>query len=237
MTTLELITAAMKRIGVLDATESPTGQEANDALERLNDLIDSWGTERLTMYTSLRTTWSLVANQAAYTVGDGGDVDIARPLYIDDLKFIDTSQSPALEMPLGMLTVEAYAAIPQKALTSTYPSYAYYNLTYPLATLTFWMVPTSSTLQGALYAPVAVTELALSDTLSLPPGYRRFMRDTLAVELSPEYQVEPAQALVMSAIESKADIKRANIRLMDLSVDAMWKPRHGQYNIFSDTGA
>ena len=98
-------------------------------------------------------------------------------------------------------------------------------------------MPTSSTLQGALYAPVAVTELALSDTLSLPPGYRRFMRDTLAVELSPEYQVEPAQALVMSAIESKADIKRANIRLMDLSVDAMWKPRHGQYNIFSDTGA
>jgi hypothetical protein len=38
-------------------------------------------------------------------------------------------------------------------------------------------------------------------------------------------------------MESKANIKRANIRLMDLSVDAMWKPRHGQYNIFSDTGA
>lgn len=237
MTALELIGASMKRIGVLDANETPTGQEANDGLERLNSLIDGWGTERLTMYTSLRTTWTIVSGQAAYTVGTGGDVSIARPIYLDDLKFIDTSQDPDLEMPLGVLTVNAYADIPQKALTSTYPSYAYYNLTFPLATLTYWMVPTSSTLLGVIYAPVAVGEVALSDTLSLPPGYRRFMRDNLAVELSPEYQVEPSSALRLSARESKADVKRANLRLIDLHVGPMWRPRHGQYNIFSDTGA
>ena len=237
MTALDLITAAMKRIGVLDASEAPTGQEANDGLERLNDLIDGWGTERLTMYTSLRTTWPLVSGQAAYTVGAGGDVNIARPIYVDDLQFIDTSQTPDLEMPLGLLTVDAYAAIPQKAQTSTYPSFAYYNLTYPLATITFWMVPTSNTLEGVIYAPVAMSEMALSTTISLPPGYRRFLRDNLAVELSSEYSVDPAPSLIQSAIDSKADVKRANIRLMDLSVDAMWKPRHGQYNIFSDTGA
>jgi hypothetical protein len=237
MTTSELITASLQRLGVIDADETPTGTEMNDALDRLNDLIDAWGTERLSMYTSSRTTWPITSGTAAYAIGPGSVVNRARPVYVDDIRFIDTSQDPDLEMPLSRLTVEGYAAIPQKALTSNYPTCVYYNLTYPTGTLTFWMVPTSTTLQGVIYAPVAVTELALSDTISLPPGYRRFLRDALAVELAPEYAVQPAPALMQSAIESKADVKRANIRLLDLNIDAMWKPRHGQYNIFSDTGA
>lgn len=237
MTTSDLIAASLKRLGVLDGDETPTGTETNDALIRLNDLIDGWGTERLSMYTSSRTTWTITSGTAAYSIGTGSTVNRVRPVYVDSIRFIDTSQDPDLEMPLSLLTVEGYAAIPQKALTSTYPTCVYYNLTYPTGTITFWMVPTSTTLQGVIYAPVAVTELALADTISLPPGYRRFLRDALAVELAPEYAVQPAPSLLQSAIDAKADVKRANIRLLDLSVDAMWKPRHGQYNIYSDTGA
>jgi len=237
MTTSDLIAASLKRLGVLDGDETPTGTETNDALIRLNDLIDGWGTERLSMYTSSRTTWTITSGTAAYSIGTGSTVNRVRPVYVDSIGFIDTSQDPDLEMPLSLLTVEGYAAIPQKALTSTYPTCVYYNLTYPTGTITFWMVPTSTTLQGVIYAPVAVTELALADTISLPPGYRRFLRDALAVELAPEYAVQPAPSLLQSAIDAKADVKRANIRLLDLSVDAMWKPRHGQYNIYSDTGA
>jgi len=235
MTTRDLIAASLKRLGVLDAAETPTPADQADTLQRLNDLIDGWATERLTIYTTTRTTWSLVANQASYTIGTGGDVNIARPVFVEDLNFIDTSQDPDLEMNLSRLTVDAFAAIPQKGLTSTFPTCYYYNPTYPLATVTFWMIPNVSYLQGVIYAPTAVTELGLNDVISLPPGYRRFLRDNLAVEMAPEFDVEPSNALMMSAIESKANIKRANIQFYDLSVDPILRPRQGRYNIYSDT--
>lgn len=235
MTTRDLINASLKRIGVLDSNETATAADMADGLQRLNDLIDGWATERLTIYKSSRTTWPLVANQADYTIGPTGDCAMVRPVFIDDLNFIDTSMDPDLEMNLSALTVDAWSNIPQKALTSTYPTSYYYNPTFPNATVTFWMIPTSSTLLGVIYTPTAVTELSLNDTISLPPGYRRFLRDNLAVEFSPEFDVQPSQALMMSAIESKANIKRANIRFYDLYVDPAVRPRQGRYNIYSDT--
>lgn len=235
MTTRDLIAASLKRLGVIDAAESPTPADQADTLLRLNDLIDGWATERLTIYTTTRTTWPLVSGQAAYSIGTGGDVNIARPVFVEDLNFIDTSQSPDLEMNLSPLTVDAYAAIPQKALTSTYPSCYFYNPTFPLATVTFWMIPNVSYLEGVIYAPTAVTELGLNDVISLPPGYRRFLRDNLAVEMAPEFDVEPSNALMASAMESKANIKRANIQFYDLSVDPILRPRQGRYNIYADT--
>ena len=235
MTTRDLIAASLKRIGVLDAAETPAPADQADALLRLNDLIDGWATERLTIYTQTRTTWNLVANQASYTVGIGGDVNIARPVFIENLRFQDTTQTPALEMYLAPLTDDAYAAIPQKGLTATYPTSYYYNPTYPFGTVTFWMIPNVSYLQGVIYAATAVTELGLNDTIALPPGYRRFLRDSLAVEIAPEFDVQPSQTLVMAAMEAKANIKRANIRLRDLHVDPILRPRQTAYNIYSDT--
>jgi len=235
MTTRDLIAAALKRIGVLDAAETPAPADQADVLQRLNDLIDGWATERLTIYTTTRTTWPLVANQASYTIGIGGDVNVARPVFIENLRFQDSSVTPSLEMFLAPLTDDAYAAIPQKGLTAVYPNSYYYNPTYPFGTVTFWMIPNVSYLQGVMYAATAVSELGLNDTIALPPGYRRFLRDNLAVEVAPEFDVEPSQTLVMAAMESKANIKRANIRLQDLHVDPILRPRMGAYNIYSDT--
>jgi hypothetical protein len=235
MTTRDLINASLKRLGVLDAAETAAPQDMADGLSRLNDLIDGWATERLTIYTTTRTTWPLVSGTATYTIGPGGDCNIARPVFVSDLNFIDTTQDPDLEMGLSSLTTDAWSRIPQKGLTSTYPTSYYYNPTYPLASVTFWMIPTSSALQGVIYTPTAVTELGLNDTINLPPGYRRFLRDNLAVELAPEFDLQPSQSLVMSAMESKANIKRANITPRDLYVDPALRPRQGRYNIFSDT--
>jgi hypothetical protein len=237
MTARDLITAALRRLGVVAAGETPSADDVSDSLERLNDLIDAWGTERLSIYQTVRSTWTLTADVASYTIGPSGDCDIVRPVWVEDVRFQDTSQSPTLEMPLSALTTDAWAAVPQKELTSTYPTSYYWSPTYPQATITFWMIPTSSTLEGVIYAPTAVTELELTDTISLPPGYRRALRDNLAVELAAEFTVQPAPTLLQSAQLSKADLKRANIELRDLAVDLMWRPRHGRYNIFSDTGA
>lgn len=231
MTWADLCTLALKRLGYLQADETPSASDAAHTFQTLQVLINGLGTERGTMYEVRRSTWTIVSGTGTYTVGSGGDVDIARPVFVQAINFIDTSQDPDLEMPLGLLTDDAYQAIPQKSLTAVYPSYAYYNPTYGddgHATLTFWQIPTSTTLEGAIYAPVAVVEPSTSSaTISLPPGYLRYLRDTLAIEVAPDFAAQVTPDLIESARVATADIKRANIRLFDLYVDAALAPAPG----------
>ena len=220
MTVADLLTAALKRINVIQAGEVPTADDQADAFLRLNDLMDAWQTERLTIPFSLATTFTIVSGTRDYTVGTGGTVNVLRPTGLTAVHFLDNTFTPAVERNLPVLSDAAWYAIPFKTLTNTLPTYAYYNPTYAagLGTLSLWMVPTSSSLQGVVYAPSAVpTFTSVTDTILLPPGYRRFIRDNLAVELAPEWGAQVSPALVQSAVESKAAIKVINVRQMDCS--------------------
>lgn len=216
------ITAALQDLGLLESGETPSAEDSALALSRLNEWIDGLANESLTVYSHLRTTWTIVSGTASYTIGASGTINIARPVgpeSILNIGFIDTSSTPDREQLLGRpLTEDAYAAINFKALESPYPQGWYYNPGYPLGTLTAWPVPTSSTLQGVIYTQVPVAQFAaITDPLALPPGYARFFRTNLALELSSAFQVPPPGALVQAAMESKASIKRANQRTSDLS--------------------
>lgn len=238
MTAADLITAALQRLLVLERGGTPNADDVNIGLQRLNDMIESWQTERLTTYTQNRATWTLVSNQASYTVGSGGEIDIPRPLLPQDItvKVRDTSQTLPPELNLNNLTDDAWAAVPIKNLTSVYPTAYYYSPTYGssgLGTLTFWLVPTSSTLQGVIYYRAPVSTLTLYDTIYLPPGYLRALRDNLALELAPDYSVQPSPMLVQTAIEAKGNFKRANERLADMQCDAaVTNQSKPFYNIF-----
>lgn len=236
----DVCTGALRRIGVLSAVETPSSEDINVTLGVLNQLLDAWATENLTIYTITRTTWTISSGTGTYSVGSGQTVNIARivPTNLQTINFIDTSQDPDLEIPMGpLLTPDAYAAIQLKALTSDYPQYAYYNPTYPYGTITLWPVPTSSTLQGVVYAGTALTEAsATSTSFALPPGYRRFLETNLAVEVAPLFGAIVPGDLQRAAAESKANVKRANIRLSDLAVEPGALPQRrlwGAWSIYS----
>ena len=93
--------------------------------------------------------------------------------------------------------------------------------------------------QGVIYTPVPVEEFtSLSATISLPPGYRRFLRTGLAKELASAFDSPLTADLQQAAMESKADIKRANQRLSDLSsgvAGLLFGGSGPHYNIYSDS--
>lgn len=239
-TYLDLVTASLKRIGVVGAGQTPSSEDADDALLRLNALLDSWATERLFIPSITRTTWTIVSGTGSYTVGAGGSVNIARPVYVTDIRFQDTSITPTLEMALDELTDQGYANIPQKSITSTYPTARYYNPTFTstgYATITLWPVPTSSTLQGVIYHPTTLIQVAsLDTTLLLQPGYQWMLTENLAVALAPEHGIQVPDAISASARDAKANIKRANIRLVEqATIEGQLLGGSGMYSIFSDT--
>lgn len=241
MTAQDLITTSLKRIAICGAGQTPSAEDSADALLRLNALLDSWATERLFIPCIVRSTWTIVSGTAAYTVGSGGTVNIARPVYVQNINFQDTSMSTTTEMPLGMLTDQSYANVPQKTATSPYPTHAYWNPTYTstgFGTITFVPVPTSTTLQGVIYAPTTLTQIsALTDTLTLQPGYRWMLTENLGVMLAPEFGVPVPPELRESAREAKSNIKRANTRLVEMAtIEGYYFGGRGLgYNILTDT--
>lgn len=245
MTVLDLITASMRRLGsaVLAQGETPDGTQAAVGLDRLNDYInDQLTNDRLAIFTITRTVFTLVSGTASYTVGIGGSVNVARPPTMNmqgcRVTFTDSAVNSAIELPLRMLTDDAYQSVPQKTLAGTYPTSWYYNPTYtssaaPYGTLTVWPVQNISTLSGVFYAPAAVQEFtSTAQTVALPPGYRRFLRDNLAVEFAPEFDVVPSESLITSARESKASVLSVNTRLQDMGFDSALTPGQPQSNIF-----
>ena len=212
---------ALREIGVLAANETASGADAAAGLRAVNDLVDQWAAEKLQIYAVVRTTWTITASTQTYTVGSGGDVDIARPMYIDDIKFQDTSVSPTQEYDLSTLTEQGWRDVQIKTLTSPFPTAWYYDSAYPLGTISFWPIPTGTTLQGVIYAPTAVAEFAaLSTTIALPPGYRRMLIKNTAINLAPSYHAEVSPALAQAAMESVTAVKRSNKRLVDMRIEA-----------------
>ena len=199
-TVRDVVTGALQEIGVVAAGEAPSDADASIGLRALNDLMDQWAADRLLIYTLTRSTWTIVASTRDYTIGSGGDVSIARPIYIDHVNFVDSTPDPDIEYQLSHLTEDAWSRVPQKALTSTLPTAWYYDAAYPLGTLSFRPTPTSSTLTGIIYAPTAVAEFsALATSVALPPGYRRMLLKNLALNLAPSFEREPSPSLYLAA--------------------------------------
>jgi hypothetical protein len=218
-----LVEPALRRINVLAEGETAPAAQALEALASLNALIDGYALERLTVYEITRTTWTITSSDGTYTIGTGGDIAVARPVnaeMIEHLNYQDTSLSPTQERELTHLTEDAYSRIRQKAQTSTLPQYWYYTPGYPLGTIELIPVPTNANLEGVIYHLTPISEFTtVDDTVTLPPGYRRFLITNLAAELMTEYGKPPDPVLLRQAETAMNNVKRVNHRMTDLSMD------------------
>lgn len=234
VTAREVIYSALKLIGVLSAGESPTGDEIRDSLDRLNDLIEQWQIDRLMIYQITRSTFDLVADQQDYTLGDGGDFDIARPAFLADVKLVSGTGETAMELPLELYTRQRWLDITMRAMTATYPQGVWFNPNYPLAELWFWPIPSDSTLDVALYLPSTMPgPVGLDSSMSLPPGYRKALRYQLAIELAPEFGRPVTPILMKTAADAKAAILSNNADPVELRCDPALRGDSGHFNIWT----
>jgi hypothetical protein len=225
MTARTLIIATLRSIRVLGIGDPLPAEDANDALLRLNDWIDALALERLTMYFVARTEKLLGNGIPSYTVGVGGDINIPRPTHIESANLIQDVHNPVpFEKPIDVWTDQRWQGCRQKTLASTYPTAIYYDHNWQdgLARIYLWPVPTDCGLTKlVIYTPVALREFAGLDTdYTFPPGYRRFIRTNFAAEIASEYGKQLTADQLRAASQSKAQIKRGNVRPAELRVDA-----------------
>lgn len=223
-TAADYVTSALKEIGVFAAGEPPPAEDMSDGIDHLNVLINQWTAERLQLFNNTNTIFPIVSGTQTYTVGPTGTVVVTpRPSSIDHVQFINTSSSPSLELQLSPLNDDAWSKVPQKQLTSPFPTCWYWNPTFPNATLNFWPIPTSTTLQGSIYWDTPISGDVVSTTvISVPPGYPRMIIKNLALDLAPSYGsavTASLQMLAQQAAEAKDVVRTSNQPLLDLSLD------------------
>lgn len=232
-TGLQVITDALKLLGVVAGHEVPTSAEQQDAFARLSELIDSWGTHAHTLYVPQRAVLPLVAGQQTYTLGAGGDLEVVPPMGIDAVSWL-TSDAVPVEVYLTIGTDAAYVGQSIKTLTGATPQTVSYTRGAPLGDLWVWPVPSVAT-DLVLYWHEAVRQFPdLVTPVALLPGYAKALRTNLALELAPEFG-RPVDPLVLKlATESLADVKRANLPWVEIGIDAALTGGPA-YNILTDS--
>jgi hypothetical protein len=66
---IDLISRALKDIGALASGETPSPDEAQDAFDMLNDLIDQWSNEDMMVFNVTEIIFPIVPGQIQYTIG------------------------------------------------------------------------------------------------------------------------------------------------------------------------
>lgn len=238
MTGNDVINSALRLIGVLSSGELPTAAEASDGLSVLNTMLDEKNARRLNIFTVPRLgPFNLTAGKQAYTVGTGGDINIARPPKIERMGIVNLANpSQPLELPLDYLTEDEWASIPVKNIQSTLPQKVWDDQGFPYRTLYFFCVP-SVLVQCTLYAwsALGIFPDLVTDVL-FPPGYAKWLRYNLAVDLAPEFGVPTTPEVMLTARETQATIQDMNAPLNELSCDeALRSADGGVYNWISDS--
>ena len=205
----DIINGSLRLLGVLAEGEVPSAETSQDALNAMNQMIESWNTERLSVFSTQDQVFLWPAGQISRTLGPSGDFVGNRPILLDDSTYY---KDPGTGVSYGIKQInqQQYDGIAVKTVTSTYPQVIWLNMNYPDIEMYVYPVPTR-TLQWHFISVDELTQPAtLATQLYFPPGYLRAFRYNLACEFAPEFGMEPPPTVARIAMASKRDLKRIN---------------------------
>ena len=203
------INRALRLLGVLAEGETPSAAVSQDALMALNQMIDSWSTERLAVFSTQDQIYLWPTSTIKRTLGPTGDFVGNRPVLIDDSTYF---RDPSTNVSFGVKLINQlqYNGIAVKTVTSTYPQVMWVNMTYPDIEMYIYPNPTRQ-LEWHFISVEELTQPAnLSTNILFPPGYLRAFTYNLAMEIAPEFGVEPQPQVQRVAMYSKRNLKRIN---------------------------
>jgi hypothetical protein len=228
----DLINGALRLLGVLAEAETPSAAMSEDALIAMNEMIESWNTERLAVFSTQDQVFSWPATAISRTLGPTGDFVGNRPIMIDDSTYFK-DPTTGVSYGLKLINQQQYNGIALKTVSSTYPQVMWTNMTFPNVEMYIYPVPT----RVLEFHIVSVQELtqpaALSTPILFPQGYFRCFRYNLACEIAPEYGVEPSRQVQQIAMTSKRNLKRINNPDDLMSIPYSIVGNRQRYNIYA----
>jgi len=225
------INRALRLLGVLAEGEPPSAATSQDALTALNQMIESWDTERLAVFTTQDQVFTWPSETISRTLGPTGDFVGNRPVLLDDATYFKASNG--VSYGIKFINQQQYNGIAVKTVTSTFPQVMFTNMAFPNIEMTIYPKPT----QDLEWHFISVEELdnpaTLVTNLTFPPGYLRAFVYNLAMEIAPEFGVEPSPQVQRIAMTSKRNLKRINNPDDVMSMPYAIVATRQRYNIYA----
>jgi len=205
----QLIGDAHRLLGLVASGNALPEADYQDNLRALNQMIDSWNTERLMIYNTIDQVFTWPAGQITRHLGPSGEFVGVRPIALDDSTYY---RDPTNNVSFGIkfINQQQYDGIAVKTVTSTYPQVMWINMEYPDISMTVYPKPTRDLEWHFISVQEIDQPATLLTDIALPPGYLRAFRYNLALELAPEFNMEPSAQVKRIAMTSKRDLKRQN---------------------------
>lgn len=230
-TALEIITGAARLLGVVRKGEALDGDEAETGLDVLNQMIESWQNSGLLTNGPVREVIELTSlSTYIFAAGFEGELSDPPAFVVPNsppLQIVSAFvRSGGIDYPLEIITSSEYENISIKNLSGV-PRYLTYtrgeglvdyigapaelNRTY-YGTMILYPTPSSGDELHLLSEKSDYSFPTLSTSRETPPGWIRAYRYNLALELAPEYSVEPSRLVIKGAMDSLGAIKLTNAR-------------------------
>jgi len=232
-TAAELIEGSLRLLGVLAEGEQPSVAVMQDSIMAMNQMIQSWDTERLSVFSTQDQVFTWPAYTMSRTLGPTGDFVGNRPIEVDDATYFKDPSS-GLSFGVKLINQQQYDGIAFKTVTSTYPQVLWVNNTFPDIEMTIYPVPIKA-LEWHIISVETLNEVSsVATDLYFPPGYLRAFRYNLACELAPEFGVEPSPQVQRIAMSSKRNIKRVNFPGDLMAIPYPIVATRQRYNIYAN---
>lgn len=239
MTVRDLLTKAFRTIHTLGAGEAMTDEEATDALDMLNGVIEQANIDKLMGSYQIDLLIPLQASKLSYTIGPASttpDVTATRPVEI----LSAFSRRGTIDLPVFVASKQDYNVLSKKDVgIAGWEMLVYYEAQWPKGVLYVYPMPIDTA--TALYLTVmndVAAYATLDDVVTVPPGYRMWMQYKTAKRLAPEYGATFTTDMQDNLVEAEAALKRNNIKPMPVAgtgLTSLAQPQSGQYNVYTDS--
>ena len=257
-TARDLLGGAHRLLGLVNSGNVLPEAVYQDNLIALNQMVESGNTERLAVVCTDDQSYVWEAGNRVRTLGPSGDflfilgtqsldpmstqtddllgLDTTdqsnRPILLDDSTYF---RDPSTNVSYGIRFINQlqYNNIAVKTVQSTYPQVMWVNMTFPNITMSVYPVPTRTLEFHFVSVQPLLNPATLETQLSFPPGYLRAFRYNLALELAPEFNVEPSAEVRRVAMYSKRNLKRINNPDDVMAMPYSLMARRNRYNIYA----
>lgn len=200
LTRNEIISGALRILGVVGEGQTPTTDQYTTGAEALNYLIKAWELQGVPIWAIKSTDITLTADTADYEIGLGKTVAVAKPLKIYQAYRRTTS---SVDVPLTILSQQQYNMLGNKS-SSGAPSQIYYNAQRDYGILSVFPVPSSADTSDIIrifyQRPLEDFDTS-TDNPDVPQEMLRALKYTLASELAFEYGISQSDR---SDLENRA---------------------------------
>lgn len=226
----DLLTASLRKIGVLAAGETMSSANGQDAFTALKLMVDAMANESLLIPVTTVLTHTLIEGQPDYTVGiypsprpdplPSNHIESAKPTEYLSGFIRDAGNTDYLIH--SFIPANQYDAVGQKGISGR-PAYLYVQDGWPMDTLRLVSAPyENDTLYLTCKLPLSelLPTTTINHTIDLPPGYKSMLLYNLCIELAPEWERSVSNEIAMLANKYRKEIKGQNFRAGKLRSDA-----------------